>query len=93
MPSDVARCGDCNTAFPAIPAWLATAKVKFTCNNCPKRPSRGNTRFEAVAEPVLRTSVVSDPDIDIDDTDDTDDVADLEVSLDDLDEDKDDKGL
>lgn len=97
MPSEVIKCSDCGATFKAVPAWLRTAKVKFTCTNCPKRPSRAVARFESAPEP--RAALADDPDapaVDIDsveaELDDLDDAGEVEdVPADELDEPADDK--
>ena len=90
MASEMIRCTDCGAAFKGVPAWLATAKVKFTCTNCPKRPSRAVARFEP---PVMAAASVRevDPDTDIDaaEIEDMDEEADLDAGADDLEDDKD----
>ena len=97
MSSEVIRCSDCGAVFKAVPSWLATAKVKFTCTSCPRRSSRSGVRFEPAVEPV-RAAVDLDSDnvvrtVDIDGMDDdADNDADMDMSADDLeamDEDKD----
>jgi len=93
MPSEAIRCTDCGATFRGVPSWLATAKVKFTCTNCPKRPSRAIARFET---PVAATAVVdADPEADLDaaEMDEVDEDADLDISAEDLEDDKDQKDL
>lgn len=34
------RCYECNKPMPSIPAWLATAKVKFQCEECRQKHPR-----------------------------------------------------
>ncbi len=93
MPSEVIRCSDCGTPFKEVPTWLVTAKVRFTCTNCPRRPSRGVARFEPA--PAPRAVLAADPDADIEAVDieieDSEDDADL--AGEDLDDVKDDKDL
>ena len=93
MPSEAIRCTDCGATFRGVPSWLATAKVKFTCTNCPKRPSRAIARFEppTVAAPVLE----ADPEVEIDaaEMDEIDEEADLDINADELEDVKDDKDL
>ena len=89
MPSEVIRCTDCGATFKAVPTWLVGAKVKFSCTNCPKRPSRV-PRYEPA--PVIMTAMEADPDDDMDGDipDDSEDDADLDLASDDMD-DKDEK--
>jgi len=93
MPSELIRCSDCGAVFKGVPSWLGGAKVKFTCTNCPKRPSRALPRLEptTAALPAVRTG----PDGDIDDVpmDDLEEEPDLELAADDLDDIKDKKEL
>lgn len=103
MPSEVIRCSDCGATFKAVPAWLRTAKVKFTCTNCPKRPSRAVARFEPAPEPPA--ALTADPDApdgdpegmeleDIEDAGEAEDVGEVEdVPVDEPDEPTDDKNL
>lgn len=99
MPSEVIRCSDCGATFKAVPAWLRTAKVKFTCTNCPKRPSRAVARVEPAPEP--RAALAADPDapdVDMDgveaELDDLGDEGEVEdVPIDEPDEPADDKNL
>ncbi len=89
MPSEAIRCTDCGATFRGVPSWLATAKVKFTCTNCPKRPSRAIARFEP---PVAAVAVVdADPEADMDaaEMDEIDEDADMDINTDDLEDDKD----
>ena len=89
MPSEAIRCTDCGATFRGVPSWLATAKVKFTCTNCPKRPSRAIARFEP---PVAAAAVVdADPEADMDaaEMDEIDEDADMDINPDDLEDDKD----
>lgn len=83
MPSEVARCTDCGAPLKGVPAWLATAKVNFTCTNCPKRPSRA-ARFEPAVEP--RALVADDPELEGVELDEIEEDGDLDVVGDDLDE-------
>ena len=94
MPSEVIRCTDCGAVFKAVPSWLVGAKVKFSCTNCPKRPSRA-ARFEVA--PAAITTMTAEPEDDLDAiaVDDLDDEADLELPADEMDDTdiKDDKDL
>lgn len=97
MPSEVIRCTDCGAAFKGVPAWLSTAKVKFTCTNCPKRPSRALARFDSPAAPLLLDKdddkgLDKDADLEAVELDDLDDEADLELPADE-DDAKDDKDI
>ncbi len=88
MPSEVIRCTDCGATFKAVPTWLVGAKVKFSCTNCPKRPSRV-ARYEPA--PVVMTAMEADPDDMEDDIpEDSEDDADLDLPSDEMD-DKDEK--
>ncbi len=94
MPSEVIRCTDCGAVFKAVPSWLVGAKVKFSCTNCPKRPSRG-ARFEPppAATPIMEAEPkesLYDAVVEV-----LDDDADLEFSADEMDDSdiKDDKDL
>ena len=93
MPSEAIRCSDCGATFKGVPSWLATAKVKFTCTNCPKRPSRAIARFEtaAVAAPVLD----ADPEADMSaaEMDEIDEEADLDINADESEDAKEDQDL
>ena len=91
MPSEVARCMDCNAPLRGVPTWLATAKVNFTCTNCPKRPSRA-ARFEPVAEaPRALLAETADPDLEVAELEDIEEEGELDLAADDLDEPKTDK--
>jgi len=81
MANELIRCTDCGAVFKAVPAWLATASVKFTCTSCPKRARSVGARFEPAPEPIVSLSRNSDPDSD---SDDDLDAADLE-ELDEMD--------
>lgn len=88
MPMEAIRCSDCGAVFKGVPTWLRGAKVKFTCTNCPKRPSR-LARFEppaAAAAPIRST----EEDLDSAEIEDLDEEADMDLP-DDLDDSKDDK--
>lgn len=87
MPSEVTRCTDCNAPLRGVPAWLATAKVNFTCNNCPKRPSRA-ARFEPAVEPRAVLAAEADPELEVAAPEELDEEADLVLAADDLDEPK-----
>ena len=80
MPSEIIRCTDCGAVFKGVPAWLSTASVKFSCTNCPKRPSR-LARFDAAPAASLVKDKEEDDDADIDavEIEDLDDDADLEL--------------
>lgn len=93
MPSEAIRCSDCGATFKGVPSWLGTAKVKFTCTNCPKRPSRAIARFDP---PVVAAAVLeADPEVDMDaaELDETDEEADLDISADEAEDVKDEKDL
>jgi len=87
MPSEAIRCSDCGATFKGVPSWLRGAKVKFTCTNCPKRPSR-LARFE----PPVVSAAVRTPNSDLEpgEMDDLDEEADIDLS-DEMDDIKDDK--
>ncbi len=89
MPTEAIRCSDCGATFKGVPSWLRGAKVKFTCTNCPKRPSR-LARYES---PVVPASAMSaDADLEAGETEDLDEDAELDLP-DDLDDPKEDKDL
>ena len=93
MPSEAIRCSDCGATFRGVPSWLATARVKFTCTNCPKRPSRAVARFE---QPIVTAAVPNaDREVDMDaaDMDEIDEEADLDVGADDLEDVKEEKDI
>jgi hypothetical protein len=93
MASETLRCSDCNAPLRSVPAWMATAKVKFTCNSCPKRSSRAPVaRFDTPLE-TRASPVGGDPDMDISAVPDMEEDLDADISLEDLDEPKDDKEL
>ena len=90
MSMEVPRCIDCGAPLKAVPTWLASAKVSFTCTACPRRSSRV-ARFDApveAAEP--RVALLADPDLDGDDVDELDEEADLELPAEDLEDPKED---
>ncbi len=89
MPTEAIRCSDCGAVFKGVPSWLRGAKVKFTCTNCPKRPSR-LARYEPPAATIMPMS--ADPDLEAVEIEDLDEDADLDLP-DDLDDSKDDKDL
>jgi len=92
MPSELIRCSDCGATFKGVPSWLATAKVKFTCTNCPKRPSRV-ARFEP---PMAAAAVLeADPETDLNavEIEDLDEDAEVDLGTDDLDDAKGEKDL
>ena len=84
MPSEVTRCIDCNAPLKGVPTWLATAHVKFTCNNCPKRPSRA-ARFEPAVEPRAVLAEAPDAELEEAEIEDMDDETELDLAADDLD--------
>ena len=93
MPSEAIRCSDCGATFRGVPSWLATARVKFTCTNCPKRPSRAVARFE---QPIVTAAVPNaDREVDMDaaDMDEIDEEADLDVGADGLEDVKEEKDI
>lgn len=93
MATETLRCSDCNAPLRSVPAWMATAKVKFTCNSCPKRSSRTPAaRFDTPIE-ARPSPIGGDPDMEISDVPDLDEDVDADVSLEELDEPKDDKDL
>ena len=85
------RCSDCGAIFKGVPAWLTGAKVKFTCTNCPKRPSRSVARFEPPPAPIVALEADPDADMDAVEIEDIEDDADLDLAVDDLDDLKDEK--
>lgn len=93
MPSEVIRCSDCGTPFKEVPTWLVTAKVRFTCTNCPRRPSRGVARFEPA--PAPRAALAADPDADMEavDVEIEDSEDEVELAGEDLDDAKDEKDV
>ena len=91
MASELIRCTDCGATFKGVPIWLATAKVKFTCTNCPKRPSRAVARFEPPATTAAALDTDADADIDAVEIDDMDEEADIDLGADDLEDAKDEK--
>ncbi len=86
MPSEAIRCSDCGATFKGVPSWLRGAKVKFTCTNCPKRPSR-LARYEPPA--AIATTLNTDPDMEAVENEDLDEEADLDLS-DEMDDSKED---
>ncbi len=90
MLSQVIRCTDCGTVFKGVPSWLSTAKVKFSCTNCPKRPSR-IARFDPPAAPSAALLAEPDADLDAVEVDDADEEADLDMDAVELDAVQDDK--
>lgn len=92
MPTEVPRCIDCGAPLKAVPTWLATAKVSFTCTACPRRSSRA-ARFDApVVEAVdPRASLLADPDLE--DVDESDEEADLELPAEELEDPKEDADI
>ena len=89
MPTEAIRCSDCGATFKGVPSWLRGAKVKFTCTNCPKRPSR-----LARYEPPVVSAAVRDEEADLEavEIEDMDEDADLDLS-DELDDPKEEKDL
>ena len=92
MPSEVIRCTDCGAVFKAVPSWLIGAKVKFSCTNCPKRPSR-IARYEPAPVAISTFSAEPDEDLDAIAIEDMEDPSDLELPADEMDDIKDDKDL
>lgn len=93
MATEALRCSDCNAPLRSVPAWLTTAKVKFTCNSCPKSSRRtAAARFDTPIE-ARPSPIGGDPDMDIADVPDIDEDLDADVSLEDLDEPKEDKDM
>ena len=90
MPSEVARCADCGAPVRGVPAWLATAKVSFACNNCPKRPSRA-ARFEPAVEPRAVLADAAEVDLEAVVLEELEEEGDLDLAADELDEPKTDK--
>ena len=89
MPSEAIRCSDCGATFKGVPSWLRGAKVKFTCTNCPKRPSR-LARYEP---PVASAATLkSDTDLETAEIEDLDEEADLDLP-EDLDDPKEEKDI
>ena len=88
MPTEAIRCSDCGAVFKGVPSWLRGAKVKFTCTNCPKRPSR-LARYEPPVVSIVERP--SDPDMEAVEIEDLDEDADLDLAddMDDVKEDKD----
>lgn len=75
MPSEAIRCTDCGAVFKGVPAWLSTASVKFSCTNCPKRPSR-LARFDAApAATLVKAKDEDDDDLDAVEIEDLDEDA------------------
>ncbi|MDQ2686804.1 MAG: hypothetical protein M3Y28_02945 [Armatimonadota bacterium] len=89
MSMEVPRCIDCGAPLKAVPTWLATAKVSFTCTACPRRSSRAryDAPVEAAAPPA---ALLADPDLEGDDADESDEEADLELPAEDLGDSKED---
>ena len=92
MASELIRCTDCGATFKGVPAWLATAKVKFTCTNCPKRPSR-IARYEPPPVAAVALDADTDTDLDAAEIEEMDEDADMDLGADDLEEGKEDKDL
>lgn len=88
MSMEVPRCIDCGAPLKAVPTWLASAKVSFTCTACPRRSSR-SSRFDAPAEVVEpRAALLADSDLD--EVDEMDEEADLELPTEDVENPKED---
>ena len=93
MATEIIKCTDCGAVFRGIPAWLTTAKVKFTCTNCPKRSrTNGANRAEVITD-VSPDLIVKDIGLNaIDGEDDIetelDEDGDLAIVLPDLDDEK-----
>lgn len=83
MSSQVIRCTDCGAIFKGVPSWLSTADVKFSCTNCPKRPSR-IARFDP---PAPSAALLAEPDADLEavEIDEADEDADLDLDTAELD--------
>lgn len=83
MPSEAIRCTDCGAVFKGVPAWLSTASVKFSCTNCPKRPSR-LARFDAApAASLIKAKDEDDDDLDAVEIEDLDEDAEPDIDEDD----------
>ncbi len=87
MPTEAIRCSDCGAVFKGVPSWLRGAKVKFTCTNCPKRPSR-LARFEPAV--VSASAMTADADLEAGEIEDLDEDAEMDMG-DDMDDPKDEK--
>ncbi len=86
MPSEAIRCVDCGAIFKGVPAWLSTASVKFSCTNCPKRPSR-LARFDAApAASLIKAKDDEDDDLDAVEIEDIDEDAEADLDEDAKDE-------
>ncbi len=84
MPSEAIRCTDCGAVFKGVPAWLSTASVKFSCTNCPKRPSR-LARFDAApAASLIKAKDEDDDDLDAVEIEDLDEDAEPDLDDDDV---------
>lgn len=90
MPTEVPRCIDCGTPLKAVPAWLAPAKVSFTCGSCPRRSTR--TATARLEKPVELKAAPLD-DLDVEDVDELDEDADLDIGEEELEDVKDDAEL
>ena len=89
MPSEAIRCSDCGAVFKGVPSWLRGAKVKFTCTNCPKRPSR-LARYEP---PVASAAALNtDAELEAGEIEDIDEEAEIDLP-DELDDSKEEKDL
>ena len=91
MANELIHCTDCGAVFKAVPAWLATANVRFTCTSCPKRARMAGARFEPAPEPIItlvrETGPDSDDELDPADIEDLDELDIGEADLDALGED------
>lgn len=92
MPAEVPHCIDCGTALKAVPTWMATAKVSFTCGACPRRSARGGVATAPRLERPLEARSASSEDAvpEVEDIEDTDEDADLDLPVDEIDDEKED---
>lgn len=58
------HCSSCGKPIDKLPAWLATAKADFICNNCPNRTTK-NIAFVSL-EMEAKPTATSDDDEEID---------------------------
>jgi hypothetical protein len=88
MPNEVPRCTDCGSPLKAVPTWLATAKVSFTCGSCPRRSSRMTAM--RMDRPLETKTLLANDDIEVepDVIEEIDEDGDLELAADDLEDDK-----
>lgn len=89
MPTEVPRCIDCGAPLKAVPTWLASAKVQFTCTACPRRSNRA-ARYDAPAVAEPRTALLADADLEVDEMDEE---ADLELPAEELEDPKEDADI